>query len=542
VTRLRSVNTEGIAGAIRFGCRTMRHIFDADDGDVPFFGSRLRPEAFLRFSPHHSEAHVPGRHLNALLAAEEVAPDDSADAEILDNAVANHRRALMLSYGGVLPLPLNRPEPADIPPVNFCPHNLREGFHGLFALARWGDDGEAAELAEKSIAAIRQLWHPQRGWDKERLRRAGLQYQPCQGFVHGEARMLGPLVKLHEATGSLRALRLAEDLVDKLTAEFYLEDGAYTQDRFGIRHAHSVTCCLSSLAQYAELRHDLDLLRRVQAFYNHGLWEMRDVIGWSPEQAQQTGSDHGEANNTGDILETALILGRHLDPRYDQDAERILRCHLLPSQLLDVSFVEEPDNPEGVDGLRDLARRHQGAWGFPAPYGHEPAGEGRGNLSFNMDIVGGVVGSLCAALQAAVRTDDDGHHVRLLMASETDGVQVRSPYGQHSTPEILVIRVLRRGALHIRLPPWVDPQRVIVEPVRERYTVDPAGLHITEPTLDSDIRIRFGLPVEEFPLTHHHDEPVWVRLRGDRVEAMDDRGTDLTFFPSFADLDLCVPD
>jgi len=33
-----------------------------------------------------------------------------------------------------------------------------------------------------------------------------------------------------------------------------------------------------------------------------------------------------------------------------------------------------------------------------------------------------------------------------------------------------------------------------------------------------------------------------VRLRGDRVEAMDDRGTDLTFFPSFADLDLCVPD
>ena len=28
MTRLRSVNTDGLAGAIRFGCRTMRHALD----------------------------------------------------------------------------------------------------------------------------------------------------------------------------------------------------------------------------------------------------------------------------------------------------------------------------------------------------------------------------------------------------------------------------------------------------------------------------------------------------------------------------------
>ena len=119
-------------------------------------------------------------------------------------------------------------------------------------------------------------------------------------------------------------------------------------------------------------------------------------LGWVMESSREDNLlDQGEGNNTGDLVETALILGRWGWPEYYEDAERILRCHLLPAQLRDVSWIEEPDNPEGLDCLRDLAERNRGSWGFPAPYGLRPI-EAEG-MGFHLDIVGGVVGSLCEA-------------------------------------------------------------------------------------------------------------------------------------------------
>ena len=80
------------------------------------------------------------------------------------------------------------------------------------------------------------------------------------------------------------------------------------------QHSHSITCTLSSLAQLADLLGDACLLRRVRAFFDNGLWKMRDKLGWSPERALMENCDDGEMNNTGDILETALLLGRHGGP------------------------------------------------------------------------------------------------------------------------------------------------------------------------------------------------------------------------------------
>ena len=69
--QLKDVNTTDISSAIRLGCRTMQSVFNADDRNIPFFSSSVRPHAELRFSSAHSESHVPGRHLNALLNAED---------------------------------------------------------------------------------------------------------------------------------------------------------------------------------------------------------------------------------------------------------------------------------------------------------------------------------------------------------------------------------------------------------------------------------------------------------------------------------------
>jgi hypothetical protein len=230
--------------------------------------------------------------------------------------------------------------------------------------------------------------------------------------MHGLARAIGPLVKYYRATGYGPALVLATVLKDKSLAEVFCADGSYDRERFG-DHTHSTTCVMSSLAQLADLTSDVPLMLRVKAFYDNGLWDIRDEFGWVVESSGEgRNPDKGEVNNSGDIMETGLILGKWRFAEGYHDAERILRCHILPSQLRDVSFIAEPKNPEGVDGMRDVAARLHGSFGFPAPYGHEPLD--LPNIKFNLDIVGGAVGSLCEALRSATTRDKLGHHVNLL--------------------------------------------------------------------------------------------------------------------------------
>ena len=341
MAKLKDVNTTDIAGAIRLGCRTMCRLFNADDDDIPFFDILALPEARMSFSCHHSEAQVPGRFLNALLNAE-----DALGIRIDEQAVDTITRAAFFAYQGAVPLPLNRQRIGG-PLVNFLPTQIREGFHALYALARFRDSARARELAEASIDTIFRTWDPSDGWDHARLQDAhGLSIVTPSSFLNGLGRTIGPLVKYFRATGYGPALDLAIVLKDKAVAGFFPENGEY-QTAHGL-HGHSTTCTMSSLAQLADLTGDAPLLARVKAFYDHGLWHIRDQVGWSIETTNPGRNyGRGEANNTGDIVETALILGRWGHTEYYHDAERILRCHLLPSQLRDVSFIPEPANPEG---------------------------------------------------------------------------------------------------------------------------------------------------------------------------------------------------
>ena len=512
MVRLNDVNTTDILDAIRLGCRTMCSVFDADDGDLPRFGAALRPEARLEGT---YLSHVPGRHLNALLNAE-----DAAGIEVDEECIETHARAAFLSYSGPVPLPLHRVERGQ-PPIMLRTHNIREGFHALYALVKYRDSARARELAEASIAAVLEYWDPERDWDYERLERErGLKFDRDRTFIIGVARSIGPLVKYYRATGYGPALELAIVLKEKTVNEFFTAEGLYDASKFGT-HSHSTTCVMSSLAQLADLTSDSVLMGRVKAFYDNGLWALRDELGWSIEGANQ--EDYGEANNTGDIVETALILGRWGFVDCYQDAERILRCHLLPSQLRDISFVTDP--PLAVDdSTRDVAGRLKGAFGFPAPYGHEPLGPPNG-VRFHLDIVGGAVGSLCEAYRAVTRSDEAGHWVDLLFDHETPSLEVQSPY----THPALGIKVKRPGPLFVRVPPWVDRRHLRVDGVEGAPRPTNGYLLFPSPPVNSFISLEFPMAESEVTLKHQTRD-IRARLRGDEVVSMDSFGADLTFF------------
>ena len=477
--KLTKVNTTDIGAAIRLGCRTMQQLFNSDDGDMPFMAARARPQPALYMSAGY-DGHVPGRHLNALLNAE-----SAIGVELDESAIEKHRRAAFFSYGGPVALPLGRPAIGE-PPRNVGGHNLREGFHALYALAAYRDDVEARDLAESSIAAVFDLWGVGRGWDLGRLEALGLIVEDGQeNFTRTLPRAIGSLVKYYRATGHAPALELAILFKEKLIGEHFLADGRYTCERLGT-HGHSIACDLSSLAQLADLTGDLSLLQRVRTFYDNGMWDLRDELGWVIEKTGQSAlerPDVGESNSTGDLIETALILGRHGYPRYFEDAERVLRCHLLPSQLRDIDFIE----------TADIADRMRGGWGFPAPYGHEPLElDGFDGVLFHADIVGGVVGSLCEAYRACTRFDATGHHVDLLFDSETNAIKVESNY----THETFAVTLKQPGPLWIRVPSWAQLDWTSVSKAAELIG---DYLFIAEPPIGAPIRLEYELTARPHP-------------------------------------------
>ena len=514
--RVKNVNTTSIREAVSLGCRTMSSVFNRDDHDIPFFASEVWPDAELAFYKYHSEAHVPGRHLNALLNAE-----DALGIHLDETVIEKHARAAFFSYSGPVPFPLNRRVLGGNLEI-FHPHNLREGFHALYALVKYRKSERARELAERSIAAIQKYWRPDAGWDRNYLTNTlGLEVVDAP-FILGIARALGPLVKYYRATQYKPALDLATVLKEKAIAEYFTKVGEFDAKRFSA-HVHSTTCVMSSLAQFADLTQDSSLMERVQIFFNHGLKQISDEVGWTPETAGEPVADMGEVNDTGDILETALLLGQNVDARYFQRAERILRCHLLPSQLRDVSWITDPPNPKGEDGKRDIANRHLGAFGFPAPYGHKPVGAD--SISFNMDIVGGAVGSLCEAWRSAIRVDNRGYHMDLWMDRDSPDITIQSPYKGGT----LKITLRKPEPLAIRMPDWASQDDITSEVIKPPIQIKNGYLTIAKPPVAAEIRIAVPLKKSRIALNHRTHQ-IAVALEGDSVSAMENFGAPLAYF------------
>src|SRR6188768_3580365 len=94
MVRLADVDSSDLESAVRLGCHAMGAAF-AVSGDGPLFEAPLAPEPVLAFHPWFSDAHIPGRHLVALLNAERtfaVAIDESL--------VERHQEALWRAFSG----------------------------------------------------------------------------------------------------------------------------------------------------------------------------------------------------------------------------------------------------------------------------------------------------------------------------------------------------------------------------------------------------------------------------------------------------------
>lgn len=177
--------------------------------------------------------------------------------------------------------------------------------------------------------------------------------------------------------------------------------------------------------------------------------------------------------------------------------------------------------------LRDVPNRLRGAFEFPASYGHYPSPHRPdGRISFNLDIGGGAVASLCEMDRAATQFSEHGHCVNLLFDHETDAIRVRSPY----TNGAFQITLKQPGVLHVRIPSWVTREHLTLPGTGKPWEFDGDFLRIAAPPVNTPITIRFPLPTEDIVL-RHSTRTIRCRLRGDEMVAMENFGMPLTLFP-----------
>jgi hypothetical protein len=129
-----------------------------------------------------------------------------------------------------------------------------------------------------------------------------------------------------------------------------------------------------------------------------------------------------------------LWLGKAGYAEYFEMAEQIIRCHILPAQLLDTCFII--DDPSLDNSRSRMASRMKGAFGFPCPYGHEY--EPGSIISFNWDIVGGGVSELCQAWNAKVSYLENITSINLLFNHEDARLWFKSPYNNNYQVEFFL--------------------------------------------------------------------------------------------------------
>jgi hypothetical protein len=251
--------------------------------------------------------------------------------------------------------------------------------------------------------------------------------------------------------------------------------------------------------------------------------------GWGPENLG-AGRHIREANNTAELIETAMNFAEFGWTEYYQDVERFTRGHLLPAQLLNTSFISN-DARNWIDGRRDVRTRIQGAFGFPAPYGHISTRDTTGRAgAYFADVSAGAVATI-AEIQRHVYTSPDGsHQVNLLFDFENERIQVASPY---PGGDQLIVTTKVAGDLAVRIPQWADRAAIAAAMNRQGLAADFEGnyLKIQQPTVGRTVTIPMALPrVREADVVN--GRTIWIEWLGDSVSRMSRMGTPQPFFAS----------
>lgn len=487
----------------------------------PYFSYQLLDAPVYMLHTFFDAPHVAGRFLDALLRAEAMT-GMRADEEV----EAGLTRQL---FGCIGEDGLGYAEPGYTSPREAIIHDQRELLMGLTGLIVRRQSAQALQAAAK---LVRRLWEltGEQGDETGNVPGPALRgdgWAPpsaMEGFRYAPAntgRLATALNQYYLASHDPLALSLSRRFLNYSLRRCFHPDGALKE--WAGFHLHSITGTVESLVEFGMLVNESSYIEAGKRILDTGLRPFYSSWGWVKENLANEAND-GEANNTGDVMRTALLLGRAGYPEYYETAERMLRNHLLASQLLDVDWIvgrEDPTHPDEYDRTyRDIARRARGGFGFTCPNDWVTDQKRKAKrFPLNADIVQGSVQAIVAAWEHAVVQEPAGAKVNLYLTRATDSLAVTSCLPAEGR---LVLEARQDGNVLVRLPSWLKGDAVTVMVNQEPQPARVDGIYLC---ID---RLRAGDQVTlEFPLARRKVEEI-VNYRLYRGEWTGDQLTALS--------------
>jgi hypothetical protein len=398
-------------------------------------------------------SHNVGRWWDALLRLEAVTGFKIPDL-LEEKMLVNIRRCLdnpLMVCGHVIPRDLSE---IGIDPVGwFDDHSQREALLALTALVRYRKLDWAGDLGSRMVRALDRYIQADGFWDYDLMKEIASQggvsvssslidfYRKGTGFrmVETTGRLIEALLEFYLATEDAVALSLADRL-----ARFHLEtstrpDGSNPPGEH--IHTHSYLGTLRGLLMFGELTGQHEYVDRVELTYRKTILKVAKKTGFISHDF--TTEKDGETGSAGDIVQLGLRLARNGYPEYFDDAERVLRARLLPSQIVQ-SLGLRPTLEDGKDEHLKLNERALGAFGGMYLHSH-------GGPIPTTDITAADIQGLCEIYTHIAEKTVLGLQVNFHLDFEDSNLKIQSNRDQDAR---LIINLKVPQSLFIRFPGW----------------------------------------------------------------------------------------
>lgn len=522
---------------------------DDDAGGIPFFSANLlaRPARLQHGDWDYGSSH--GRLTDAcILARHMTGRDDWLPVE------HGYKKTLieLLADDG---LTYRRVHPLGHWPANA---NLIDQRATLLALTTWfidTGDPEPKQAADRQVAALkriaikeRDVWfypaseYTKNGWPSPNA--VDLHLAPDPASFSG--RLIMPLLRYHQATGSDDAIELCEWFA-KLIVEksgVYNADGSFNSARaYRSGHFHTRLGTLEGLARLAAFTGNHALTAFVRRSYDWALGQAT-TFGWTPGDLTEQRYEH-ETCSLVDFIGTGTTLAALGFAEYWQVVERFLRNHLAESQLLDLDWVESAadrsgDEPGWITQV-NVGERVLGAFaGYGAPndfVSDVPLGRGHTN-DVQACCVGSAVRGLFWGWNNIVTGDERLLRINLLLSRAHGFVDVESHLPHQGRVELRVRRSCRE--IRVRIPDWAGYAKLtmtrdgVVIPGTERIWAPDGYLSISAPQAGERVAIDF--PVAEYSTVESAaGREFRASWRGDDVVGIEPAGRDRPMYDGRAE-------
>jgi hypothetical protein len=387
---------------------------------------------------------------------------------------------------------------------------------GLSQLVLW-NDGMAYFPEEATRTRAGDVLYRPGGWSSQRMLTAG-----WFGAILGA--LISPLARFASVTGYEPAVRLGRGLTEFALrgAEVFHPDGRFRDLLQGHFYARVTTANgFLRLGILTGRRPYVDMAERI---YGHAK-EWGTSFGWFPEDLSVPGS---ETCCIKEMIELAIGLAMHVDPRYWDDVERFGRNHLLESQLLRTDWIDHYHSPKPYtlpveDPSRISRERVMERW----------RGGFAGWSGVNDWVFPGKGGMACCNASGARALYDLWHYgvsrrdgevsINLLLSRASADVILKS-----HLPYAGCVEIQRRteDPIRMRIPEYVQRASLTVEKNGETSTARRAGPWLLAPQGKAGdvIVVRFQLP-ERVERVHLGYQSYEVHYKGDTVTAVAPRGT-----------------